>query len=462
MKRAVFRRFLPAWHRRTVFAAAGLAALVSSPAVFAGDGAGRAPLDALVAEALLRNPDVLAAEAALDAARERPAQAGALADPMLGIVYTNDGWSPTLGREPMSTLAVMGSQALPYPGKRRLRRDIAEADAQVLAGDLERVRRTVAASVARAYWRLVLARELRGLADEKRTLWRRVEETARARYAGGPGTQLDVVQAQAEAARVEEERVAEDTEARIAVAEINRLLARAPDIPVETPSFDILQEEVRAPAAVPGGSADIPELGAAAAVLERARAAAALARREFKPDFELQTAYMNRGGLPAMWQAGVTVNLPVRRATKRAALAEAEARVRQAEADLQSLNLIARLRTQERQARLDAARRLTALYETTLIPQRRIATESALAGYEAGVGSQVEVLATLDALVSDRAEQLRLVARQAVLRVALAEGALEVDAEDGMRPLAPRMSAPRLVPMRPGPGTAAEMTTEGR
>jgi hypothetical protein len=84
------------------------------------EAAPAAPLEALVAEALQRNPEVLEAQASLDAARERPPQVGALEDPMIGIVYTNDGWTPSLGREDMTTLAVMGSQALPYPGKREL------------------------------------------------------------------------------------------------------------------------------------------------------------------------------------------------------------------------------------------------------------------------------------------------------------------------------------------------------
>ena len=206
----------------------GLASVAwgSGQSVRAAEDPPATALEALVAEALQRNPEILEAQAALDAARERPAQAGALDDPMVGIVYTNDGWTPSLGREDMTTLAVMGSQAFPYPGKRDLRRRVAAADADLATAELDRVRRTIAASVARAYWSLALARALESLALEKRGLWQRVEETARALYAAGPGGQLDVFQAQAEAARVEEERVGLATDARLRQAEINRLLTR--------------------------------------------------------------------------------------------------------------------------------------------------------------------------------------------------------------------------------------------
>jgi hypothetical protein len=44
--------------------------------------------------------------------------------------------------------------------------------------------------------------------------------------------------------------------------------------------------------------------------VERERLAGDLARRDFKPDFTVQAGYMNRGGLDPMWQAGVGVTLP--------------------------------------------------------------------------------------------------------------------------------------------------------
>lgn len=424
-----------------------------------------AALDALVEEALRRNPDMLGAQAALDAARERPTQAGALADPMVGIVYTNDGWTPSLGREDMSTLAVMGSQAVPYPGKRGLRRRIASADADLATAELERVRRTIAASVARAYWNLALARGLQSLAVEKRELWQRVEETARALYAAGPGGQLDVFHAQAETARVEEEHVGLATDTRLRQAEINRLLTRELDTPVETPGLPSVIREPRSLAAITAAAdATVPEVAAAGVALERNRLAVALARRQYRPDFAVQAAYMNRGGLPPMWQAGITASLPIRRDRRRAEVAEAEARLRQAESRVESVRLTLRLRMEERVARLDAIERIASIYRDTLVPQRRLATDSALATYSAGVGSQVAVLATLNALVADRAEYIRVLARHALGRVALEEAALEPDADGAMERGPSRMAVPRMVPMPlpSGAGSMAASSMEGR
>jgi outer membrane protein TolC len=171
---------------------------------------------------------------------------------------------------------------------------------------------------------------------------------------------------------------------------------------------------------------------------------------------------MSRGSLPAMWQAGITASLPVRRARRRASVAEAEARLRQAESRAESVRLTLRLRTEERMTRLGAIERIAAIYSDTLIPQRRLATDSALATYSAGVGSQVAVLATLNALIADRAEYARVLARHALGRVALQEAALEPDSDGAMERGPSRMAEPRMVPMAPptGAGSMATSSTE--
>src|SRR5512139_3472 len=85
-------------------------------------------LEALVAEALVQNPDLRALQETLEAAHARPEQAKALPDPMVSALYVNDGWAPSLGQMPMTTLGFMGSQTLPWPGKRGLREKIASRD----------------------------------------------------------------------------------------------------------------------------------------------------------------------------------------------------------------------------------------------------------------------------------------------------------------------------------------------
>ncbi len=74
-------------------------------------------LDDLLREALTRNPEIAAAEQAVESARSRIPQAGARPDPMLSFRIQNIGESQSIGKDEMSTAGLSISQAFPFPGK---------------------------------------------------------------------------------------------------------------------------------------------------------------------------------------------------------------------------------------------------------------------------------------------------------------------------------------------------------
>ena len=117
--------------RHTLLVIACLCALGLSPAPARGQAIAAAEddplLQALIDEALARNPDLHAAQSAIAAAQTATERARALPDPMVSVTYTNDGWAPSLGSMPMTTLGFMVSQALPYSGKRDLRASLPPA-----------------------------------------------------------------------------------------------------------------------------------------------------------------------------------------------------------------------------------------------------------------------------------------------------------------------------------------------
>ncbi len=97
----------------------------------ASPGHGAAVLKELISEALKNNPEIKAAFSETEAARQRIAPAGALEDPMLEAGLLNvPATSWRLNREDM-TMKMLGlSQRFPYPGKRGLKREVAEKDAE--------------------------------------------------------------------------------------------------------------------------------------------------------------------------------------------------------------------------------------------------------------------------------------------------------------------------------------------
>jgi outer membrane protein TolC len=110
-------------------------------------------LPALVREALQNNREILAAQKRYEAARQRPSLASSLPDPTVSLGYTSNG-NPLpgagLGTNPTSNAGIMVSQEVPFPGKRKLRGEIAEKEAEAEFQQYLSVRLSVAARLKMA------------------------------------------------------------------------------------------------------------------------------------------------------------------------------------------------------------------------------------------------------------------------------------------------------------------------
>ena len=407
-------------------------------------------LQAFVAEALARSPELRAAQSAIDAAQARTGAARDLPDPMISFTYTNDGWAPTLGSMPMTTLGFMVSQTLPYSGKRQLRADLAAAEARQAEPALARNRLAIEAAVKRAYYGLLQARELQSLTTEQRALWSEIEVVTRGRYAIGQGAQQDVLRVQVEVTRIEQRAIEQAAEIEVRAAELNRLANRPIDSPVETSARLVLQPLTGTVGDALARARDIsPELESVRRMVQTEQAALTLARREFKPDFTIQGGYMNRGGLDPMWLAGVGITLPLNKSARQAAVAAAEIRSKAGSHATEAIDLQLRYRTQERFTRARTAEKIIDLYDQGIVPQDRMTVEAAVANYQSGKVPFVSVLEAMTALYADRWTRVGLVADHARLRASLDEASLEASTD--------MPTSPGAIAAIPGGGPAAGM-----
>lgn len=387
-------------------------------------------LQTLIDEALARHPGIQAVHSTIAAAGTRAEQARAYPNSMVSTTFTNDGWVPSLGSMPMTTLGFMVSQELPYSGKRDLRASLATAEARQLEPSMTRVRLSIEASVKRAYYALLLARELQTLIDEQRIVWRQVESVVRTRYAIGQGAQPDVLRAQTELARVEQRAIEQATEVRVRLAELNQLRARPLDTPIVTAlRLSLRALEGSAEDAVRKAMAISPELEGVRRSIDTDRAALEVARRAFKPDFTVQGGYMNRGGLDPMWVAGFGVSWPISKKARESAVAEAEIRARGDGHVEEAMALQLAYRTQERFARAQSAEQLVTLYDRSVIVQDELTLQSAIANYQTDKVPFVSILEAVTTLYADRWARATLIADHTRLRVSLDEAALEQTAE---------------------------------
>jgi outer membrane protein TolC len=395
------------------------AAVALRPAV-AADLPSPLTLEAAIAAARERNPEIRAADARYLAMRERPIQEGTLPDPMLGVRYHNEDWKTTFGESEFSYFEVSAEQEIPFPGKLGLRSRIAEREAE-----RERAMRDMSvlmalASVAVSYADLaVTERSEEILRENSRLLTLMIEQSA-ARYGVGEAAQQDVLRAMLERGGLEERLTMLARERKAAAAALAAFLDldTAQRLPAtvalpEPPSLEALETLSGKLAA---GS---PLLRAAAEELLRTQEALRLARREYYPDFAVMGAYTNKQDLLPEWELGFRMSVPLyfwRR--QRAGVAEASFAARAAEHAQRNTRLSLEARLADLYAMAESAQRLVRLYDETLIPQAALTLESARASY--GVG-RVDFLSALTAFSALLEYRLRRAEEAGALWRALAE-----------------------------------------
>jgi outer membrane protein TolC len=159
------------------------------------------PLDLaeLVREALARNPGVQSALHAVEAQRHKVPQAKSLPDPEASV-----GWMGNLAPfslqegDPSSYRGVGVMQSFPYPGKLKLRGDIASQEVEMAQWEYETVSRRVAAEVKTAYYECFFYNKALEITRKDKDLLQKLSSISEARYRVGKAMQQDVLKSQVE------------------------------------------------------------------------------------------------------------------------------------------------------------------------------------------------------------------------------------------------------------------------
>ena len=360
-------------------------------------------LPTLVREATDRNPEVLAAQRAAQVKRARIPQAGAWADPTVSVSYGGNALPPfTLMRaDPSSARQVMAEQTIPYPGKTRLRTEIASRDANAEELAYEGAVRRVARQVKEAYFDLAYVD--RGLAtlQKDREALQGFEKVTEIRYAVGKAAQQDVLRAQLEVTRLAQRATLLTQQRRTLEAQLNTLRDFPVDAPVASPvtvqpsALSYTQDQLQQAAEV-----NYPGLKQRRALVDQGRLSVDLARKETRPDFSVGYLFMQRNGLPDMYGITLSTSLPIFHHRKQD-MAAAEAAANLAAAQEMQANELTSLRYQVRQDFLEvqATEQLLKLYSQGVKPQSSLTLESSINSYETGGVDFLSVLSNFGAVI---------------------------------------------------------------
>jgi cobalt-zinc-cadmium efflux system outer membrane protein len=383
----------------------------------------------LLREAGEKNPDLIAAQAHVRAAKESIAPAGALDDPMFMVQL----WNTPVD---FSSIPVMVqiSQAIPLAGKRGARADVARSEAAIAESELAVKQREIETALASAYFDLFLADRTQEVDDELETVLKVLLLSSEARVSSGKGEQFELLRAQASLVQLRSNRESALDHKRSAWARLASLLDRSPAGP-PGPTM---------PPSVLGNLPDVgtlqkhalqsrPELAGARARISGAEAEARLAKAAAVPDLGVFVAEMhtfrNPGGPSDFLFAGVQINLPIFGGSKNGPrVSSAQARVAAAVAAERALRNRVVAEVAETHAHLVAEEHQIDLHHQ-LVPLARQTVESAQGSYAAGRGDFAMVLESAREL---RMHELELAMHLAAYEQRLAELQRAVGAELGL------------------------------
>lgn len=384
-----------------------------------------ANVDGLLALARDKNPDYAVLRHEADAAAERVEPAGALPDPRLRTelrdITRMGEQSATLAPNRVGSTRYLLMQDVPWFGKRDLKREVAELEAESARGRAYGAWSEVAAKIKTTYAQLYFLAENERIAKENLDLMSRLEKIAQVRYAGGLAAQQDVIRAQVERTGMGNELIAVETERHHMQARMNALLGRPAMAALATP------ERLRplpAPARLDHAAledrarARNPMLSAEGSRIKAAEKSRDLAYKNRYPDFTLGVSPIQYQNSVKEWELMVELNIPLQQASRRAQERESEAMLAAARArgEATANQVLAELA--ENVAGLEAARRTEQLAGDSLLPQAELTFRSALAGYENG---KVDFATLLDAQRQIRQARLNLIRARAEGQSRLAE-----------------------------------------
>jgi outer membrane protein, heavy metal efflux system len=344
-------------------------------------------LESLITEAKQNNPAIKASAMAVAASRYAPKQASALPDTEVMVQHFSVGSPRPFAGYNNSDFAYIGfgaSQEIPFPGKRKLRANLAQHEVAISNAEKDVVAWDAITRLKIAYFRLASSQQIIAILEKNQQTTEQIVEAAEARYRVAQGTQEDVLRAQLQRTKLLNEISMQRRENAQAQAAIKAILNRAigsPDVIAdalharELPSRDSLLRIL---------AEKNPDLQVNTQRTAQVHAAVELAKREKKPDFGVQYMWQHTASeFRDYYMATFSVKLP-NRSRVRAAEGEAQAKLAQAESEKQARLMQMESDLGEQIAIAQTAEQQLKVYDDGLIPQSEVTLNAGLAGYSAG------------------------------------------------------------------------------
>jgi len=388
-------------------------------------------LNNLIEEAFSKNPEIIAAKSRWELTRERPRQAGSLDDPIIGLGVTN---LPTnnfsFRTEDMTQKEISLTQRFPYLGKRSLRIEAAEKEAEAALWDYEEIKVKIAREIKAAYSELAFVNKAIEVTEKNREILRLLNKIAETKYSLGEGIQADLLKSQVDLSKMIAELIALNQTKRSLKSRLNALLQRPPFAPLGEPEEISFAKIFAEPEELLKEAEERrPLLQSAKRMIAKSKVSLRAAEKDYYPDFDVKLAYGQRDEGPMgrrsdMISAMIGFNIPIWHKSKQAKrVAEFQKEIRFTQDEYQALANEIRILVSEKLTEIERTEKQIELLKTGIIPQATLALDSALQAYRVNRVDYMTLFDNLMTLFRYEVQYYRLLADQRKAAVEI-EGAL--------------------------------------
>lgn len=347
----------------------------------------------LVDTAVSNNPELKSSQARWQMYANKAKQAASLEDPMFMFKLQN-----MLAREPLvfnkdpQSAKVIGiSQQLPFWGKRAIKQEIANYEAESYKWSIDERKLELTRMVKETYYQIWNVDKSLQVIDKNLQIIADFITIAESKYSVGLGVQQDIFKAGLEKSKMLDMQISLKQQRKSLEVNLNYLLYRPSTTAVGTiadftlPHLSLSAEQLNQLAAEKR-----PQIKSLISMTSKGEANRRLAQKEFYPDFNLSFEYMFKEAVATdmvtdpgynMLTLGVTFNLPFQQQRRHAMLAESLSETTMAAEELNGLKNTISYTVNDTLVQLERRRKLIELYKGGIIPQAEQSLESAVISY---------------------------------------------------------------------------------
>jgi outer membrane protein, heavy metal efflux system len=362
-------------------------------------------LATLVAAAVANNPELKSSQSRWQMFANKAKQASALEDPMFMFKLQNMmAREPfVFNKDPQSAKVIGISQQLPFWGKRAIKQEEAQYEAESYKWAIEERKLELTRMVKETWYQLWAVDKGLEVIDKNLKILADFVTIAELKYSVGQGVQQDIFKAGLEKSKMLDMQITLRQQRKSLEANLNYLLYRPGNTPIGTiADFTLPQILLSAEQLNQTALEKRPQIKSLAMLANKGHASYRLAQKEFYPDFNLSFEYMFREAVSTemvsdpgynMFTVGVTFNLPFQQERRQAMLAESTSGMSMATEELNGLKNTISYTINDTLAQLDRRSKLVELYKGGIIPQAEQSLESAVISYRV---NKVDFLTLLD------------------------------------------------------------------